>query len=437
MINMKRFVVGLLASAALFAGGHAFGATAPQQCVTNAVAGGTADAITVPLLPCGLATNILILTITANNTTQTPTLQMAGFPAQRIYTNTLQNPGIGDFGGAGSVLMLASTGTSWLVINGNVGGYIPIPLSVTNGGTGVATITSHGIPYGNGTSAIGVTAAGLTGQYLAGSTGSAPTWGTLASSLVTTLSFGSTGLTPNSATSGAISVAGTLVVSNGGTGDTSLTSHGLLYGNGSSAVGITAACITGEVVAGVTGSAPVCSGLSNFGVSSVSMGSTGFTPSTNTAGIVTVAGIANISSGGTGVSLAATGGISQVLKQTSVGGNVTVARLACSDLSDSGSGCSGTGTSFTAKTSNYNASASAAYCNDTVTGTATITATLPASPANNDSILFLSCSNYSTYNFIVARNGNNIQGLAQDLTVATNNAAFSLVFITSYGWRMY
>jgi hypothetical protein len=40
---------------------------------------------------------------------------------------------------------------------------------------------------------------------------------------VSTLSFGSTGLTPNTATSGAVSVAGTLAVANGGTGVTSST----------------------------------------------------------------------------------------------------------------------------------------------------------------------------------------------------------------------
>ena len=54
----------------------------------------------------------------------------------------------------------------------------------------------------------------------------------LSSSLVTTLSFGTTGLTPNSATSGAISVGGTLVVGNGGTGVATVT--GLLKGNGTS-----------------------------------------------------------------------------------------------------------------------------------------------------------------------------------------------------------
>ena len=48
---------------------------------------------------------------------------------------------------------------------------------------------------------------------------------------VSTISFGSTGLTPNSATSGAVTVAGTLAVANGGTGQTSYTDGRLLIGN--------------------------------------------------------------------------------------------------------------------------------------------------------------------------------------------------------------
>jgi hypothetical protein len=50
---------------------------------------------------------------------------------------------------------------------------------------------------------------------------------------VSTISFGSTGLTPSSATSGAVTVAGTLAVGSGGTGATTLT--GVLKGNGTSA----------------------------------------------------------------------------------------------------------------------------------------------------------------------------------------------------------
>jgi hypothetical protein len=55
--------------------------------------------------------------------------------------------------------------------------------------------------------------------------------------VVNTLSFGTTGLTPNTATSGAITVAGTLVVGNGGTGLTTITAGRILFGAGTSAIG--------------------------------------------------------------------------------------------------------------------------------------------------------------------------------------------------------
>ncbi len=49
-------------------------------------------------------------------------------------------------------------------------------LSVSRGGTGVDSFTQYGIPYGNSTSSMGVTAAGVTGECLTGNTGNAPSW---------------------------------------------------------------------------------------------------------------------------------------------------------------------------------------------------------------------------------------------------------------------
>ena len=94
-------------------------------------------------------------------------------------------------------------------------------LPVGNGGTGATTLTSNGVVYGNGTSAVGVTAAGTDGQVLVGNTGGAPSWAAATSTAVTSISFGSTGLTPSTATQGVVTVAGTLAVANGGTGITS------------------------------------------------------------------------------------------------------------------------------------------------------------------------------------------------------------------------
>jgi hypothetical protein len=108
-------------------------------------------------------------------------------------------------------------------------------VGVAYGGTGATTLTANGVLYGSGTGAIGATSVGTTGQFLIGNTGAAPSWGTLSSSAVTTFSAGTTGLTPSSATSGAITLAGTLVVGNGGTGLTTLTAGYIPYGNGTSA----------------------------------------------------------------------------------------------------------------------------------------------------------------------------------------------------------
>ena len=70
---------------------------------------------------------------------------------------------------------------------------------VANGGTGLTTITANGIPYGAGTSNVGVTAAGTQYQVLQAGASGVPT-------------FGAVNLASTSA------VNGTLPVTNGGTG---------------------------------------------------------------------------------------------------------------------------------------------------------------------------------------------------------------------------
>jgi hypothetical protein len=99
-------------------------------------------------------------------------------------------------------------------------------LPVGNGGTGANTLAANGVLLGNGTSAVSATAVGTTGQVLVGNTGAAPTWATLSSAAVTSFSAGTTGLTPSSPTTGAVTLGGTLAVANGGTGVTTSTGTG-------------------------------------------------------------------------------------------------------------------------------------------------------------------------------------------------------------------
>jgi hypothetical protein len=94
-------------------------------------------------------------------------------------------------------------------------------LPVAAGGSGAVTFTANGVLYGDGTNPLAVTAAGTTGQVLVGNTSGAPSWATLSSSTVSSFSAGTTGFTPNSATTGAVTLSGTLNVANGGTGITS------------------------------------------------------------------------------------------------------------------------------------------------------------------------------------------------------------------------
>jgi len=72
------------------------------------------------------------------------------------------------------------------------------------------------------------------------------------------------------------------------------------------------------------------------------------------------------------------------------------------------------------------------------TQTTAHTITLPGSPALGDSVRIMDYTGSAvTHNITVGRNGNNIMGLAQDLTISTNNAAIGLVYSdATYGWRL-
>jgi hypothetical protein len=94
-------------------------------------------------------------------------------------------------------------------------------LPVTAGGTGDTTFTANGVLYGNGTSALSATGTGTTGQVLLANTGGAPTWGSVPSTgAVTSFQTSLNGLTPSTSTTGAVTLAGTLGISSGGTGQT-------------------------------------------------------------------------------------------------------------------------------------------------------------------------------------------------------------------------
>ena len=88
------------------------------------------------------------------------------------------------------------------------------------------------------------------------------------------------------------------------------------------------------------------------------------------------------------------------------------------------------------KTGNFNVTAKEGYFVDTTS--TTITATLPSSPTLGDFVSFIDyAGTFDTNNLTVARNGKPIQGSATDLTVATERAGFTLVFVdNTQGWLL-
>jgi hypothetical protein len=181
-------------------------------------------------------------------------------------------------------------------------------LPIAAGGTAATTFTANGVLYGNGTSALGVTAAGTTGQVLLANTSGAPTWGSVPTTgAVTSISFGSTGLTPNSATTGAVTVSGTLNATSGGTNISSYAVGDLLFANTSTTLDRLALGTNGYVLTS-NGTAPAWSAIPS-NVASFQTSLSGLTPSTATSGTVTLAGTLGPTSGGTGLTAYTTGDI--------------------------------------------------------------------------------------------------------------------------------
>jgi len=81
----------------------------------------------------------------------------------------------------------------------------------------IGTPVAGSVAYGNG-STVQFTAVGSVGQVLTSAGSGAPTWTSLSGTAVTSFSADSTGLTPNTPTTGAVVLGGTLNIAHGGTG---------------------------------------------------------------------------------------------------------------------------------------------------------------------------------------------------------------------------
>lgn len=164
------------------------------------------------------------------------------------------------------------------------------PLTILNGGTNTTSLTTNTSLIFNGTSIASLPAM-TNGQLIIGSTGAAPVVASLTAGTGVTLTPGAGSLTVAATTSvptsfvtdagsatpaaNVINILGTqgittsgsgatvtvtltnpVTVPRGGTGQTTLTQNGVVFGNAASAAGITAAGTNGQVLIGSTGGAP-------------------------------------------------------------------------------------------------------------------------------------------------------------------------------------
>lgn len=203
-------------------------------------------------------------------------------------TITITNTGVTSLAGtANQITASAATGAVTLSIPATfiAPGSVQVTTSLT-----VDTLTPNGALYAGTAGLVSSTAALTDGQILIGDTGSAPVAATITAGsgvsvtngagtitisanpagVVTTFSAGTTGFTPSSATSGAITLAGTLATANGGTGLATIGTANQVLGVDAAGTALEYKTITAGTGISVVHGANVVT-INNTGVTSVAL----------------------------------------------------------------------------------------------------------------------------------------------------------------------
>ena len=134
-------------------------------------------------------------------------------------TNSSVTVGSTNIALGGTATTLAGlTSVTATTFNGALSGNATTATTATNLAGGAASQ----IPYQSASGTTSFISNGTSGQVLKSNGASAPSWANTSDIAVSTFSGGTTGLTPSTPTSGAITLAGTLALANGGTGATTV-----------------------------------------------------------------------------------------------------------------------------------------------------------------------------------------------------------------------
>lgn len=219
-------------------------------------------------------------------------------------------------------------------------------LDVTEGGTGVSTLTSHGILLGNGTGDIQATAEPSDGQLLIGDTGGFPILGSLSQPAAGITITGGAGSITFALANDLLAVEGlaTTGVISRTAADTwtssSITQNAILYGGASSSISNLGPLNDGELIIGSTGAAPSAGTLTAgagiaitnaAGSVTIANSSGGFTWTDATSATYTFAaqnGYVTNRAGGVTYTLPASGTLGDVIKVVGKAGLATIAQNA-------------------------------------------------------------------------------------------------------------
>ena len=165
-------------------------------------------------------------------------------------TGTLTTTKVVTFGSAGS----APYSKTYTVVNAATGGSVSF---TAYGGTGVTiAVGESAYVYYDGTNIVKVSSTVATG--------------------VTSFTAGTTGFTPSTSTTGAVTLAGTLATTNGGTGLTSFTSGGVVYASSTSALATGSALVFNGTNLGLGVTPSAWSAGNNIELGTVGNAVTGF-----------------------------------------------------------------------------------------------------------------------------------------------------------------